>query len=167
MSTLGGVYHSLIPLITLISQCLFEQAKLQRAAVWNISLGSHGKISIDNWIWRIAWFGIVFYWGTVWKQRTCHTKVTWRSNWQKSLKYISLLTYKPVDLLKFSIYFQNMYQIYNKILVIVTTHSHYSPNILYENIHHWNDLNLTLEAQFQEAEGRPLCMSTVAILYID
>ena len=26
----------------------------------------------------------------------------------------------------------------------------------------WNDLNLTLEAQSQEAEWRPLCMSTVA-----
>ena len=45
-------YHTLIPLITLILQCLIERAKLQRAAVWNITLGSHDKISIHNWIMK-------------------------------------------------------------------------------------------------------------------
>ena len=36
-----------------------------------------------------------------------------------------------------------------------------------EKTHPWNDLNLTMGAQSQEAEGRHLCMSTVAVLYID
>ena len=45
-------YHTLIHLITLIPQCLIKWAKLQRAAVWNIGLGSHGKISIHNWIMK-------------------------------------------------------------------------------------------------------------------
>ena len=43
-------YHTLIPLITLISQWLIVRAKI--AALWNISLGSHGKISIHNWVMK-------------------------------------------------------------------------------------------------------------------
>ena len=46
-------YHTLIPLIMLISQWLIERAKSHRAAVWNISLGYHGKISIHNWVMKV------------------------------------------------------------------------------------------------------------------
>ena len=131
------LYHTLFPHITLISQCLVERAKLQRAAVWNISLGSHGKISIHNWftkdhrVWNCVLLGY----------RLKTTYMSYQDNLKgklgKSLKiYILLLTYNPVHL--YIIYLQNMYQIDN--LVIVITHNHYmSQYILYENTHPWND----------------------------
>ena len=85
---------------------------------------------------------------------------------KNSKKYILLLTYNHADLLKLSIYLRNRYLIDN--LVIMIRHGHYmSLYIYYKNTHRGNYLNLTLVAQFQEAEGRPLCMSTVAVLYID
>ena len=75
-------YHTLIPLITLISQCLIVRAKFHHAAVWNISLDSHGTILIhkimkDHMVWNCVLLGY-------------HLKTTYMS-YQDHLKMAKIL----------------------------------------------------------------------------
>ena len=63
------------------------------------------------------------------------------SNWRKFEKYILLLAYNPADLLKLSIYLQNLYLINN--LVKVVTHGHYMSLYLYQMKTHTAEMILT------------------------